>query len=100
MCKGPDACCWPHADGLMPLASCRVHSQHEQRKLLRNRYKGVSLHRDKFRARIKVNGKEYGVGLYYSEAEAARAVDEARIYLVQLQLIVQQYKHCNVSQLH
>jgi hypothetical protein len=44
-----------------------------------SKYKGVSYKHDmhKWRARIAVNGKEYNLGYYYTENEAAMAYNEA-----------------------
>jgi len=42
-----------------------------------NQYKGVSKYKNKWRARIKVNYKEFHVGYFNTEREAARAYDQA-----------------------
>lgn len=60
-----------------------THSQNSRNKKGRGRskYRGVSWHseNDKWRARIKVNGKTIHLGLFDTEIEAAQAYDDALI---------------------
>lgn len=48
-------------------------------KVCKSRYKGVSMPtgRDKWQARIQINGKQKHLGMFLIEEEAARAYDEA-----------------------
>lgn len=52
-----------------------------------DRYNGVQqLRSGKFKSRIWANGKNLFFGVYATESEAARAVDEAHIYRVSFKL--------------
>jgi hypothetical protein len=42
-----------------------------------SRYKGVSRNREKWQARIKVDGKQSHLGIFTDEEDAARAYDAA-----------------------
>jgi AP2 domain len=58
------------------------HARHNRRNQRKTRgtskYKGVSLYRgNKWRAKIKLNGKQHHLGHFDSEDDAARAYDDA-----------------------
>ena len=47
-----------------------------------HRHKGVKRIQNKFRAFLKVDERKLSLGLYSTEDEAARAVDEGHVYQV------------------
>jgi len=59
-----------------PLTSSRNRKKHFNSS---TDYKGVSTEDGRFRARIKVNGKQIGLGSYMTPELAAAAYDEAAI---------------------
>ena len=69
-----------HIDG-NPLNNTRENLQivsQSQNCMRANRGDGVSLHRGKFRARARIHGKPYSLGVHSTYEEAADAVERAR----------------------
>lgn len=59
-----------------------AHTLDEHWRVMLHRHKYVIRFRDKFRAYVKVDERQVSLGSYFTEDEAARAVDECHIYQV------------------
>ena len=57
-----------------------------------HRHKGVKRLQNKFRAFLKVDSRQVSLGLYSTEDEAARAVDEGHIYQVRISSYKRQWQ--------
>ena len=56
-----------------------IHVKKIKNPKVRVKYKGVDKIRERFRARIKIDGKDHGLGMFDTSREAAEASDRAHI---------------------